>query len=110
MQNNITPFVAQCELVIRQPNIIIIPPKRTKAPIFHLNLSSNGTPVNIVSSAKYLGNMINNELNFHEQNKIVEGKVARSVGIRNKLKRNLLKTVMLQLYYIRYYIRCYCMI
>ena len=48
-------------------NIAIIPPKRTKAPISHLNLLINGTPVNIVNSAKYLGVIINNKLNFHEQ-------------------------------------------
>ena len=60
--------------------IVYIPPKRTKAPISHLNLSSNGTPVNMFSSAKYLRVLINNELNFLEQNKILEGKVTRSVG------------------------------
>ena len=80
-------------------NIVIIPPKRIKAPISHLNLSSNGTPVNIVSSAKYLGVIIDNELNFHEQIKVMNGKGARSVGILNKLKQSLPQTVMLQLYY-----------
>ena len=61
-------------------NIVIIPPKRIKAPISNLNLSSKGTPVNIVRSAKYLGVIIDNELNFHEQIKVMEGKVGRSVG------------------------------
>ena len=32
-------------------NIVITPSKRTKAPISHLNVSSNGTPVNVVNSA-----------------------------------------------------------
>ena len=80
-------------------NIVIIPPKRIKAPISHLNLSSNGTPVNIVSSAKYLGVIIDNELNFHEQIKVMKGKVAHSVGILNKHQQTLPQTVMLQLYY-----------
>ena len=80
-------------------NIIIIPPKRLRLPISHLNISSNGTPVNIVSCAKYLGVIIDNELNFHEQIKVMEGKVARSLGILNKLKQTLPQTVMLQLYY-----------
>ena len=66
-------------IVIR--GIVIVPPKRTLAPISHLNLSSNRTPVNIVSSAKYLGFVIDNELNFHEQIKQLEGKVAPSVEI-----------------------------
>ena len=56
-------------------------PKRIKAPISHSNLSSNGTPVNIVRSAKYVGVIVDNELNFHEQIKVMEGKVTRSVEI-----------------------------
>ena len=36
-------------------NIVIIPPKRTKARLSHLNLSSSRTLINIVSSTKYLG-------------------------------------------------------
>ena len=80
-------------------NIVIIPPKRTKAPVSHLNLSSNGTPINLVRSAKYLGVIIDNELNFHQQIKVMGGKVARSVEILNKLKQILPQTVMLQLYY-----------
>ena len=80
-------------------NIVIIPVKRIKAPISHLNLSGNGTPVNIVSCAKYLGVITDDELNFHEQIKVMEGKVGRSVEILNKLKQTLPQTVMLQLYY-----------
>ena len=80
-------------------NIVIIPPKRTKAPISHLNLSSNGTPGNTVSSDKYLEAFIDNELNIHEKIKVLEGKVARSVGMLNTLEQTLPQTVMLQLYY-----------
>ena len=90
-------------------NIVIIPPKRIKMPISHSNISSYETPVNIVSCAKYLGVIIDHELNFLEQIKVMEGKVACSVGILNKLKQTLPQTVMLQLYYalIIYYI---CMV
>ena len=80
-------------------NIVIIPRKLIKTLISHLNISSNGTPVNIVSCAKYLGVINDNELNFHEQIKVMEGKVARLVGILNKLKQTLSQTGMLQLYY-----------
>ena len=82
-------------------NIVIIPPKQIKVPVSHLNLStsSNGTPVNIVSSAKYVGVTIDNELDFHEQVKVMEDEVARLVEILNKLKQTLPQTVMLQLYY-----------
>ena len=67
-------------------NIIIIPPKQTKAAIPHLHLTSNGPPANIVDSAKYLGAVIDNELNFKQHIKMMEGKVARSVGILSNLK------------------------
>ena len=75
--------------------IVIIPPQRIKAPISLLNQSSNGTLVTTASSAKYLGVIIDNELNFYEQIKVMDGKVARSVGILNKLKQTLPQTVML---------------
>ena len=52
-----------------------------------------GTPVNIVSSAKYLGVVLDYELNFYEQLKIMEGEVARSVGILNKLKQTKNKNI-----------------
>ena len=68
-------------------------------PISHSNISSYGTLVNIVSCAKYLGVIIDHELNFLEQIKVMQGKVACSVGILNKLKQTLPQTVMLQLYY-----------
>ena len=47
-------------------NIVIIPPKRIKTPISQLNISCNGTPVNIVSCAKYLGVIIDNEINLNK--------------------------------------------
>ena len=79
--------------------IVIISIKRIKASISHLNLSSNETAVNIVSSAKYLGVIIDNELNLQEQGKVMEGKVALSEGILNKLQQTLPQTVVLHLYY-----------
>ena len=85
---------------LAKTNIVIISPKRNTVAISHFNTSSNGTPVNIVSSAKYLEVMTDNEFNFHEQIKITEGKVARSVGILNKPKQTLPQAVMLQRYYV----------
>ena len=80
-------------------NIIIIPPKQTNATIPHLHLTSNGSAINIVDSAKYLGVVIDNELIFKQHIKIMEGKVARSVGILSKLKHFFPQNIMLQLYY-----------
>ena len=53
----------------------------------------------MVSSVKYLRVIIDNELNFHELIRVTEGKLARIVGILNKLKQTFSKTVMLLLYY-----------
>ena len=47
-------------------NIIIIPPKQTNATIPHLHLTSNGSAINIANSAKYLGVVIDNKLNFKQ--------------------------------------------
>ena len=62
-------------------------------------MTSNGSAINIVDSAKYLGVVIDNELNFKQYIKIMEGKVARSVGILPKLKHFFPQNIMLQLYY-----------
>ena len=80
-------------------NIIIIPPKQTNATIPHLYLTSNGSAINIVDSAKYLGVVIDNELHFKQHIKMAEGKVTRSFGILSKLKHFFLQNIMLQLYY-----------
>ena len=57
--------VNKLSVIPPKTNIVTIPLKRTKASISHLNVSRNGTPVNIVSSAKYVGVIIDNELNLH---------------------------------------------
>ena len=80
-------------------NIIIIPPKQTNTTIPHFHLTSNGSAINIVDRAKYLEVVIDNELNFKQHIKIMEGKVARSVGILSKLKHFFPQNIMLQLYY-----------
>ena len=80
-------------------NIIIIPPEQTNATIPHLHLISNGSAINIVDSAKYLGVVIDNELHFKQHIKMTEGKVTRSVGILSKLKHFFPQNIMLQLYY-----------
>ena len=80
-------------------NIIIIPPEQTNATIPHLHLTSNGSAINVVDSAKYLGVVIDNELHFKQHIKMTEGKVTRSVGILSKLKHFFPQNIMLQLYY-----------
>ena len=69
-----------------------------KATILHLHLTSNGSAVNIVDSAKYLEVVIKSELNFKQHIKMMEGKVACSVKILSKLKHFFSQNIMLQLY------------
>ena len=57
-------------------NIKIILPKQTNATNPHFHLTSNGSAINIVDSTKYLGVVIDNELNFKQHIKMMEGKVA----------------------------------
>ena len=52
-----------------------------------------------VKSAKYLGVIIDNRINFYDHIKVLECKIARSVGILTKLKTILSKQNLLQLYY-----------
>ena len=80
-------------------NIIIIPPKQTRVQIHYLNLASNGFPVNIVSSAKYLGVAIDNDFNFKDHITGLDRRMARSVSILSKLVHIFPQNIMLQLYH-----------
>ena len=82
---------------------LIIPPKLTINSVLSTttshNVMRNHTPLNIVTNAKYLGVYIDNKLCFKEQIRVLEGKVARSVGILCKLKQVLPRKTLLQLYH-----------
>ena len=92
-------WVNKLSINTSKTNIIIISPKQTNATIPHPHLTSSGSSINIFDSAKYLGVVIDNELNFKQRIKIMEGKVARPVGILSKLKHFFPQNIMLQLYY-----------
>ena len=91
-------YVNKLSINSSKTNIIIITPKQTNATIPHLPLTSNGSAINIGDSAKYLGAVIDNELNYKHHIKIMEGKVVCSVGILSKLKHFFPQNIMLQLY------------
>ena len=52
-----------------------------------------------VFKEKYLGILFDNRLNFYKYIKILEAKIAQSVGILNKLKHFLPSSTLLKLYY-----------
>ena len=66
-------------------NIIIIRPKQTRVQNPHLIFTSNGLLMKIVSYAKYLGVIIDEDLNFKDHIIGLEKRVACSVGILSKL-------------------------
>ena len=65
-----------------------------------LNIQSPAGEIKSVYKAKYLGNIFDNRLNFHEHIKILEAKIAQSVGILNKLKYFQPSSALLKLQYI----------
>ena len=64
--------------------IIVIPSKLT-AQTTNLSIFYSERPINCFESSKYLGVNLNNKLSFKSRIRIIEHKVARSVGILSKL-------------------------
>ena len=99
----LSPFVAFCfafnELCCWTYVVAFCPPKQTNATIPHLHLTSNGSAINIVDSAEYLGVVLDNELHFKQHIKIMEGKAARCIGILSNIKHFFPQNIMLQVYY-----------
>ena len=80
-------------------NITINTPKQTVVQTLHLNSTSNGSPVNIVSSAKYLEVITDSDFNFKDHITGLERRVARSVGILSNLVHIFPQNIVLQLYH-----------
>ena len=85
-------------------NIAIIPLKQTSTQLPHLNITSNGSPENVVSSAKYLGVIIDNDFNFNNHITGLERRVVRSIGILSKWVLIFSQNIMLQLYHALMYL------
>ena len=58
---------------------------KLRSPSVSLNLQCPAGRINTVKKAKYLGIILDNQLNFADHIKNIETKVARSVGILSKL-------------------------
>ena len=89
--NNLTLNSKKAQLLIIAPNL--------KFSNVVLNIQSPAGEIKTVFKAKYLGILFDNRLNFHEHIKILESKIARSVGILNKQKYFLFSSVLLKLHY-----------
>ena len=85
---------------LSKSNVLVISPKLIHDFTEQLTVCYNSFQILSVKSAKYLGVIIiDNKINFYEHIKVLECKIARSVGILTKLKTILPKQNLLQLYY-----------
>ena len=80
-------------------NVLVISSKLIHDFTEQLTVSYDSFQIYSVKSARYLGVIIDNRINFYEHIKVLECKIARSVGILTKLKIILPKQNLLQLYY-----------
>ena len=79
-------------------NLLIINPKRNASQC-ELSINSKAGTIQPVDQAKYLGVILDCNLNFRQQLKSLETKIARAVGVLHKLKYLLPENTMLNLYY-----------
>ena len=80
-------------------NVLVVSPKLIYDFTEQITVSYDSSQIYSVKSAKYLGVIIDNRINFYKHIKALECKIARSVGILTKLKTILPKQNLLQLYY-----------
>ena len=64
-----------------------------------INLSINNEKLKIVNMAKYLGVLIDDKLNWNEQIKAINLKLAKGIGLLSKIRHYVPKTVLRSLYY-----------
>ena len=69
-------------------NLLVINPKRN-ATQRELSMNSKAGTIRSVDQAKYLGVILDCNLNFRQQLKSLETKIARALGILYKLKYSL---------------------
>ena len=86
--------------------LTVNPDKSTSIPISHnskkknfsINVTYNDVPIENVSSSKYLGLILDQNLTFVEQIKMIETKVSRASGVISKIKPFLPAKTLISLY------------
>ena len=79
-------------------NVLVISPKLVHDFTEQLTVNYDSFQIYSVKSAKYLGVIIDNRINFYVHIKVLESKIALSLGILTKLKTILPKQNVLQSY------------
>ena len=85
-------------------NILTINPKTNKAPPI-LNVTLNNSVLNQSNSVKYLGVIIDSNLNFDTHIKKLAHRISKAVGIMCKLKQHMRRKTLQALYYSLIHIR-----
>ena len=97
--NNICNWISANNITLNFKKLqILIISRNLKSSNVALNIQSSAGEIKTVYKAKYLGIILDNRLNFHKHIKI-QAKIARSLGILNKLKLFLSRSALLKLYY-----------
>ena len=85
-------------LTVNLDKLISIPTSYNSEKNFSINVTYNKIPIANVSSSKYLGLILDQNLTFAEHIKMIETKVSRAVGIISKIKPFLREKTLISLY------------
>ena len=83
---------------LKKTNYIVFCGIRKKAPLKTLEIKMDDINLDNVPSAKFLGVIIDKNLRWADHIRVVENKIAKSIGILYKLNKILKKSVLLLLY------------
>ena len=82
-----------------QKSAVLKIPSKLNSPELDLNINYNASPISCNESCNYLGVYIDSKMQFKTNIKLIEVKIAKAVGILNKLRFFFPKTTLLLLYY-----------
>ena len=80
-------------------SVLLITNPKQNSPQYELSINSKAGAIRSADKAKYLGVILDYNLNFQQQLKFLKTKIARAVAILYKLKCLLSESTMLNLYY-----------
>lgn len=81
------------------PKPIIFIPHRKPSPLINIKLLIDGNEIPQVTTTKFLGVYIDQHLTWSEHIKIISTKIAKNIGVINRLAHYVPKKVLLNLYY-----------
>ena len=88
----------QLSLNIEKSNFVIFHAPQKKINL-ELNLKLHNQSLKQESSTKYLGVLIDENLNWKSHVSQIEGKIKRGIGVISRLRRTVTKSILLNLYY-----------